>query len=97
MQGAFLSEHCLTVPGIVYQQFRIVLPTSSSLERSSEEAGTGSEVQGFCFVSHPGSRMFGCQDFLQHSLEVSDKLDFVCGGKESVQSTFFLKLFCCLS
>lgn len=91
MQGAFLSEHCLTVPGIAYQQFRTVLLTSSSLEPSSEEAGTGSEVQGFCFVSHSGSQMFGCQDFLQHSLEVSDKLDFVCGGKGSIQSTFFFK------
>lgn len=83
MQGAFPSEHCLTVPGIGYQQSRIMLLTSSSLGRSSEEAGTGSEVQGFCFVSHPGSQMFGCQDFLQHSLEVSDKLDFVCGGREA--------------
>lgn len=33
-------------------------------------------MQGFCFVSHPGSQMSGCQDFLQHSLEASDKLGF---------------------
>lgn len=53
MQGAFPSEHCLTVPGIGYQQSRIMLLTSSSLGRSSEEAGTGSEVQGFLFRFPP--------------------------------------------
>lgn len=88
--GGISRRALLTVPGIACQQFRTVLPTPSSLEPSSEEAGTGSEVQGFCFVSHPGSQMFGCQDFLQHSLEVSDKLDFVCvwGGEASNPPSF---------
>lgn len=85
------------VSGIVHQRSRIVLLTSTSLGCCSGEAGTGSEMQGFCFVSHPSSQMSGCQDFLQHSLEASDKLGFAWELGGGGQSTFFFKLFCCLS
>ena len=81
-QQAFPSEHCLICvlgqytnnPGLCF------LLTSSSLGQYSGDAGRGLFVLFyFVFFSYPDSQMFSCQDFLQHSLEASDKLDFVWG------------------
>jgi hypothetical protein len=67
----------------IYQQSRVVLPSDL------QQPGTilwGRWQRSVCFVlfyfvlfSYPDSQMFSCQDFLQHSLEASDKLDFVWG------------------